>query len=121
MVKTAKHIRLAEIAKDETLDKLLDAYKEAKKSHDISKILGFKSFVTRMVEAQNERILYADGEYHKQWTTVDDFTLNVLCKKNNWPKLVRSALDYIIFMVNINNMGTGPFGYNRKEHLNRTL
>ena len=112
-----KHIRLAEIAKDETLDKLLDAYKEAKKSHDISKILDFKSFVTRMVEAQNERVLYP----HRHWTTVDDFTLNVLCNKNHWPKLVRSALDYIIFLVNINNMGGGPFGYNRKEHLNRIL
>ena len=121
MVKTAKHIRLAEITKDETLDKLLDAYKEAKKSHDISKILGFKSFVTRMVEAQNERVLYADGEYHRQWTTVDDFTLNVLCNKNHWPKLVNSALDYIIFLVNINNMSNGPFGYNRKKHLNRIL
>ena len=106
MVKTAKHIRLAEITKDETLDKLLDAYKEAKKSHDISKILGFKS---------------SDGEYHRQWTTVDDFTLNVLCNKNHWPKLVNSALDYIIFLVNINNMSNGPFGYNRKKHLNRIL
>lgn len=121
MVKTAKHIRLAEIANDETLDKLLDAYKEAKKSHDISKILGFKSFVTRMVEAQNERVLYADGEYHRPWTTVDDFTLNVLCNNNHYPKLVRSALDYIIFMANTKNTSVSPFGYNRKEHLNRIL
>ena len=102
MVNTAKHIRLAEIAKGETLEKLLDAYKEAKKSHDISKILDFKSFVTRMAEAQNERFLYADGEYHRPWTTVDDFTLNVLCNKNQWPRNVHSPLDYIIFMVNIN-------------------
>ena len=121
MVKTAKHRPLAEIANEETLDKLLALYKEAKKSHDISKILDFKSFVTRMVEAQNERVLYADGEYHRQWTTVDDFTLNVLCNKNHWPKLVNSALDYIIFLVNIKNINAGPFGYNRKEHLNRIL
>jgi hypothetical protein len=120
MVNTAKHIRLAEIAKGETLEKLLDAYKEAKKSHDISKILGFKSFVTRMVEAQNERVLYADGEYHRQWTTLDEY-IKVIYNTNQWPRNVHSPLDYIIFMANIKNIGAGPFGYNRKEHLNRIL
>lgn len=72
-----------------------------------------------MVEAQNERVLYPSGEYHIPWTTVDYYTLNVLCNKYHCPKLARSALDYIIFLVT--NSGASPFGYNRKEHLNRTL
>lgn len=109
-----KHIRLEKLVTDETFNKLLTLYKEAKQTHDIDKILTFKSFVTRIVEAQYEM----DDKGVKIWTNIDKYT-NVICSERCWPKSVNSPLEYIVHMT---NLATGnAFDYDRSKHLNRTL
>ena len=109
-----KHIRLEKLVTDEAFTKLLTLYKEAKQTHDIDKILSFKSFITRIAEAQYE--MNDKGE--KIWTSVDKYT-NVICNKRGWPKSVNSPLEYIVYMTNLTTRN--PFNYDRSKHLNRTL
>lgn len=91
---------------------LLYCYKEAKKTHDIETILSFKSFVKRMIEAQNE---YYDGK--KVWADVDGY-INAVLK--GWSGGCAGALDFIVKVTN-DKIRLKPFNYRRKNDLLKLL
>ena len=94
---------------------LLHWYKEAKKTHDIETILAFKSFVKRMIDAQDE---YDDGK--KLWADVDGYINSVLNNKGHL-KLYdyKNPLNFII--KNTNTTTSGPFDYRKKKDFLKLL
>ena len=117
---TMKEVRLQRIVDEDTFNKIIDIYKEAKETHNIDIILAVKSFITRIIEAQDEFELLSDGKYHNIWVTPKEYVNNVICnhKGNNYPSGVFTALNYITYMV---NSSTCPFDYRKEKHFNRTL
>lgn len=107
--------RLSNFVSERASNFLLHWYKEAKKTHDIEAILSFKSFVKRMIEAQNEYEF--DGR--KSWTDVDDYIDTVLSSEPHIRYFkYKDTLDYIVG----NTKGeVGPFNYRRKNDLLKLL
>ena len=107
--------RLSNFVSERASNFLLHWYKEAKKTHDIEAILSFKSFVKRMIEAQNEYEF--DGR--KAWTDVDDYIDTVLSSEGHISYFnYKDTLDYIVG----NTKGKlGPFNYRRKNDLLKLL
>lgn len=110
-----KKTRLSNFVSERASKFLLHWYKEAKKTHDIETILSFKSFVKRMIEAQNEYEF--DGR--KSWTDVDDYIDRVLSSEEDIRYFkYKDTLDYI---VGHTKGKVGPFGYIRKIDLLKLL
>ena len=94
---------------------LIHWYKEAKKTHNIEAILSFKSFVKKMIDAQDEYEF--DGR--KAWTDVDDYIDTVLSSEEHIRYFkYKDTLDYI---VGNTTSKYGPFGYIRKNDLLKLL
>ncbi len=91
---------------------LLHLYKEAKKTHDIETILAFKSFVKRMIDAQDE---YDNGK--KLWDDVDGY-INAVLK--GWKCGCVDTIDFIVKVTN-DKIRLKPFNYRRKNDLLKLL
>ena len=121
-----KITRLEKLVGKETFDVLFKIYLDAKSRHNINDVQIFKSFITRIIEAQND-MEYHDGKWHKQWATLEDYTMNVILHCGNF--FVKNTLKdctpfgYIKSCVtNTKEEDThGAFKYNMKEHFRRTL
>jgi hypothetical protein len=95
---------------------LLHWYKEAKKTHDIEVILLFKSFVRKMIEAQDEYDIYG----RKEWTDVDSYIYSVLNNKEHLKNYdCKNPLNFIIKTTN--TPGSGPFDYRKKKDFLKLL
>ena len=107
--------RLSNFVSERASNFLLYWYKKAKKTHDIETILAFKSFVKRIIEAQDEYEF--DGR--KAWTDVDDYIDTVLSSEEHIRYFkYKDTLDYIVG----NTKGKiGPFNYRRKNDLLKLL
>ena len=106
--------RLSNFISERSSEFLLHWYKEAKKTHDIRAILTFKSFVIRMIEAQDE----FDRDGVKMWISVDDYIRNVLGNEKRLEDCgFEGALGFILDNVDVR----GPFNYERKKHFLRLL
>lgn len=110
-----KEIRLEKMVSEKAFNFILHWYKEAKKTHDIETILAFKSFVIRMIEAQNEYEF--DGR--KTWTDIDNYIITALDSEKHLHYFhYKDTLDYIVG----NTKGeVGPFDYIRKNDLLKLL
>jgi hypothetical protein len=113
-----KEIRLQRMVDKETCNKIIELYKQAKDTHEIDKILTVKSFITRIIEAQNEVELHFDGQYYKTWTTLENYVNNVINSPTQWPNGIHTSFEYIMLVT---NNSVCPFGYKREKHFNRTL
>ena len=102
--------RLSNFVSERASNFLLHWYKEAKKTHDIEVILSFKSFVIRMIEAQDE--------YGFIWSDVDNYIINVLENEEHLKR--HRNKDTLSFIVE-NTSSIGPFGYVRKNDLLKLL
>ena len=110
-----KEIRLSNFVSERASKFLLHWYKEAKKTHDIETILSFKSFVKRIIEAQDEYELNG----RKAWTDVDNYIDTVLSSKKHISYFnYKDTLDYI---VRSTKGKVGPFNYIRKNDLLKLL
>lgn len=119
-----KITRLEKLVGKETFDILFKIYLDAKSKHNINDVQIFKSFIARIIEAQQEENYY-DGEWHKAWTTLEDYTENVIMGCGGYVKATlkdKTPFGYIKNCV-INTRGDckGAFGYNMKKHFRRTL
>ena len=94
---------------------LLHWYKEAKKTHDIETILAFKSFVKRMIDAQEE---YEENG-RKAWTDIENYIITVL---NNEEHLHYFRYkDTLGFIVGSTDGACGPFNYRKRIDLLKLL
>lgn len=110
-----KEIRLEKMVSEKAFNFILHWYKEAKKTHDIEVILSFKSFIKRMIDAQDEYEF--DGR--KAWTDVDDYIDTALSSEEHIRYFkYKDTLDYI---VGNTNGKFGPFNYRRKNDLLKLL
>lgn len=112
-----KYIRLQENLDKSTLDTLLALYKEVKQTHDISKILAFKSFIAKAVEAQYEVNINFGDHIEKRWASLNEYVPNVIMGKTYCVHGINSPLEYIYFVVD----KASPFGYKKERDFNRTL
>lgn len=108
-----KHIRLEKAVGKITFEQLLQLYKEVKKTRDIHKILLFKSFITRMMDAQWEY----DEDGMKRWATIDQYTSQVIMNKNSYPCGVATPLKFILHVCEYE----AAYGYKLKRDLRKTL
>ena len=107
--------RLSNFVSERASNFLLYWYKEAKKTHDIEAILSFKSFVKRIIEAQDEYELNG----RKAWTDVDNYIDTVLSSERHIRHFnYKDTLDYI---VRSTKGKVGPFNYIRKNDLLKLL
>lgn len=113
MVKTAKHIRLEKGITTPTFNSLLKLYREAKQSHDIYKILAFKSFIAKAVEAQYE----TDGCCRRRWASLDEYVPNIVNRQVYWPSGVKTPFEYILYMIE----HATPFGYVKDKDFRKTF
>lgn len=112
-----KYIRLQENLNKSTLDTLLALYKEVKQTHDINKIVAFKSFIAKAVEAQYEVNFNFGGHIEKRWASLNEYVPNVIMGGAYWTYGINSPLEYIYFVVD----KASPFGYKKERDFNRTL
>ena len=110
-----KEIRLNNFVSERASKFLLHWYKEAKKTHDIETILAFKSFVKRMIDAQDE--YEANGR--KVWTDIDNYIITVL--DNEKYLYCFRYTDTLGFIVTNTNNSDGPFNYIRENDLLKLL
>ena len=119
-----KITRLEKLVGGYTFNRLFNIYLEVKSRHNINDIQIFKSFIARIIEAQNDEELY-DGKWHKQWTTLEDYTENVIMHCGGFVEKTledKTPFGYIKHCVTRTKNGKdGPFGYNMKEHFRKTL
>ena len=108
-----KHIRLEKVVEKITFEQLIQLYKEVKKTRDIHKILLFKSFIKRMMDAQWEY----DENGRKIWATIDQFTSEVVMNKNSYPYGVTTPLKFILHICEHEY----AYGYKLERDLRRTL
>jgi hypothetical protein len=107
--------RLSNFVSERASNFLLYWYKEAKKTHDIEAILSFKSFVKRIIEAQDEY----EVNGRKAWTDVDNYIDTVLSSERHINYFnYKDTLDYI---VRSTKGKVGPFNYIRKNDLLKLL
>lgn len=106
--------RLSNFVSERASNFLLHWYKEAKKTHDIETILAFKSFVKRMIDAQDEY----ETNGRKAWTDIDYYIINVLDNEEHLHYFrYKDTLEFIV-----GNTGSiGPFNYGRKNDLLKLL
>lgn len=109
-----KEIRLEKMVSEKAFNFILHWYKEAKKTHDIEAILSFKSFVKRMIEAQDEY----ETNGRKAWTDIDYYIINVLDNEEHLHYFrYKDTLGFIV-----GNTGSiGPFNYRRENDLLKLL
>ena len=121
-----KITRLEKFVGKETFDVLFKIYLDAKLRHNINDVQIFKSFITRIIEAQND-IAYYDGEWHKKWTTLEAYT-NIIIHCGGFAKNTlkdKTPFGYVKDCVTRtkeeDTHEPGPFNYNMKKHFRRTL
>jgi hypothetical protein len=106
--------RLEKIVGKDTFEYIFAIYKDAKQRHDLYKLLTVKSFVTKMIEAQNETAIY-DGKCHKVHVSVSKYLEiiqnGVRVRKSETP------LGYIMFLCEI----VHPFGYKKEKDFGKLL
>ena len=108
-----KQTRLEKTVGTKTFNKLFPIYKEAKQTKDIHKILAFKSFITRIINAQNEYTINGDH----RWVTLNEYLENVVLNKVIWYDDVHSPLEFICRQAE----NQAAFAYYKRKHLNRLL
>lgn len=108
-----KQTRLEKAIGTIAFKQLLPLYKEIKQTRDIHKILAFKSFITRIIEAQTERT----QENRPSWVTMEEYLPTVILNKKSWFMGINSPLEFILDTVD----NGGAFGYIKKEHFRRIL
>ena len=102
-----KEIRLQQTIEDNyTFEYLLQLYKDVKKTRNIHKILVFKSFIARVMEAQWEY----DENGRKAWASLEAYIKNVIMREPN-------SLNYLLRLAENEH----PFGYKLKRDLRKTL
>jgi len=100
-----KEIRLKKLfVSKEAYDFFLRIYKEVKQTRDIHKILVFKSFIARVMEAQGE--YYPSGK--KIWDTLENYITEVLMRETK-------PLQFIIYMTEHEY----AYGYRIKKDLRK--
>jgi hypothetical protein len=111
-----KEIRLEKMVSEKAFNFILHWYKEAKKTQDIRTILAFKSFVRRMIEAQEE--YHPNGQ--KIWTDIDNYISTVLSNKEHLCYF--RYTDTLRFIVgNTCEKDTSPFGYTKEKDFLKLL
>lgn len=120
-----KITRLEKLVGKETFDVLFKIYLDAKSRHNINDVQIFKSFITRIIEAQND-MEYHDGKWYKQWTTLEDYTMNVILHCGGFVKGTLkdcTPFGYIKDCVTHTKEEDihGAFKYNMKKHFRKTL
>ena len=102
-----KGIRLQELFKNKyAYEYILQIYREAKRTRDIHKILVFKSFIARIMDAQWEY----DEDGRKSWAELEQYVTDIIMKESN-------PLKFIIDMAQQEH----AYGYKLKRDLRRTF
>ena len=110
-----RKIRLNNFVSERASKFLLHWYKEAKKTHDIETILAFKSFVKRMIDAQDE--YETNGK--KVWTDIDNYIITVLDNEQHL-RYFRYK-DTLEFIVRNTNNAANAFNYRKRIDLLKLL